>query len=110
MLPLAPPGPASPAGPPGMAPDAPSGPAVAVGQAVPSGFTQAGSAMASGAAEIIAAAAPASTADVREIFFSAMSRVYPPGRVSHSRIDTGTYDLIKSKWFGDDAHSAGQPG
>jgi len=24
--------------------------------------------------------------------------------------EDGTFDLIKSKWFGDDAHSAGQPG
>ncbi len=24
--------------------------------------------------------------------------------------EDGTYDMIKSKWFGDAAHSAGQPG
>jgi F0F1-type ATP synthase membrane subunit c/vacuolar-type H+-ATPase subunit K len=39
---------------------------------VPSGFTQAGSAEASGAAAMAAAAAPARTTDVRDIFFIAM--------------------------------------
>jgi hypothetical protein len=48
--------------------------------------------MASGAAEIIAAAAPARTADVREILFSAMGRVYPLGVESHSRIDAAARD------------------
>jgi hypothetical protein len=50
-------------------------------------LTHAGSAVASGAAAIIAAAAPARTADVREIFFRAMVRVYPLGDESHPRID-----------------------
>lgn len=71
--PLAPPGPAVPPGPPGMLPEAPSGPTV---HGPPPGLMQPGSAPASGAAMIAAAAAPARKTEVSEVFFSAMCQVY----------------------------------
>lgn len=70
--PLAPPGPAVPPGPPGMLPDAPFGPAVPNEHRLPSGLTQPGSAAASGAVAIAAAAAPVKRTAASETVSSAM--------------------------------------